>query len=147
LAACRTRTAAGKLATIGFLFADAAIFTPWIAAFVERLNALGWIEGRTVAFEHRWSNGPARDAEIAAEFVRLPVDVILTDGPSVPIVKQATSTIPIVFALASDLVGVWSQVLRTRAATSPAYRCSQPILLASASNFCAKQSLISAAWR
>jgi len=96
---------AGKLATIGFLFADAAIFTPWIAAFVERLNALGWIEGRTVAFEHRWSNGPARDAEIAAEFVRLPVDVILTDGPSVPIVKQATSTIPIVFALASDPVG------------------------------------------
>lgn len=96
---------AGKLATIGFLFADAAIFTPWIAAFVERLSALGWIEGRTVAFEHRWSNGPARDAEIAAEFVRLPVDVILTDGPSVPIVKQATSTIPIVFALASDPVG------------------------------------------
>jgi putative ABC transport system substrate-binding protein len=96
---------AGKLPIIGFLFADAAIFTPWIAAFIERLNALGWIESRTVAFEYRWSNEPERDAEVAAEFVRLPVDVILTDGPSVPIAKRATSTIPIVFALASDPVG------------------------------------------
>ena len=95
----------GKLPTIGFLFANAAIFTPWIVAFVERLKALDWIEGRTVAFEQRWSNGPEQDAEIAAELVRLPVNVILTDGPSVPIVKQATSTIPIVFALASDPVG------------------------------------------
>jgi putative tryptophan/tyrosine transport system substrate-binding protein len=94
-----------KLPIIGFLFADPAIFTPWIAAFVERLKAFDWIEGRTVIFEHRWSNGPERDAEIAAEFVRLPADVILTDGPSVPIVKRATSTIPIVFALASDPVG------------------------------------------
>jgi ABC-type uncharacterized transport system substrate-binding protein len=96
---------AGKLPTIGFLFADAAVFRPWIAAFVERLTTLGWIEGRTVAFEYRWSKGPERDAEIAAEFVRMPIDVILTDGPSVPIVKRATSTIPIVFALASDPVG------------------------------------------
>ncbi len=97
--------AAGLLPTVGFLFADAATFRPWIAAFVERASALGWIEARTVAFEYRWSNGPERDAEIAAEFVRLPVDVILTDGPSVPIVKRTTSTIPIVFALASDPVG------------------------------------------
>ena len=96
---------AGTLPTIGLLFADAAVFSPWIAAFLERLNVLGWTEGRTIAFEYRWSNGPERDAEIAAEFVRQPVDVILTDGPSVPIVKRATSTIPIVFALASDPVG------------------------------------------
>jgi putative ABC transport system substrate-binding protein len=94
-----------KLPIIGLLFADSAIFTAWIAAFVERLRAFDWIEGRTVLFEHRWSNGPERDTEIAAEFVRLPVDVILTDGPSVPIVKRETSTIPIVFALASDPVG------------------------------------------
>jgi putative tryptophan/tyrosine transport system substrate-binding protein len=94
-----------KLPTVGLLFADAATFTPWIAAFIERSNALGWSEGRTVAFEYRWSNGPERDAEIAAEFVRLPVEVILTDGPSVSTVKRATSAIPIVFALASDPVG------------------------------------------
>ncbi len=91
--------------TIGFLFADAAVFSPWIAAFAERLKALGWTEGRTIVFEYRWSNGPERDAEVAAEFVQLPVNVILTDGPSVPIVKRATSAIPIVFALASDPVG------------------------------------------
>jgi putative ABC transport system substrate-binding protein len=96
---------AAKLATIGLLFADAATFTPWIAGFTERLNSLGWIENRTIAFQFRWSNGPERDAEIAAEFVRFPVDVILTDGPSVSVVKRATSAIPIVFALASDPVG------------------------------------------
>ena len=97
---------AGKLPTIGLLFADApVIFSPWVAAFVERLRALDWIEGRTIAIEYRWSDGPERDAEIAAEFVRLKVDAILTDGPSVPIVKRTTAVIPIVFALASDPVG------------------------------------------
>jgi putative ABC transport system substrate-binding protein len=61
--------------------------------------------GRTIAIEYRWSDSPERDAEIAAEFVRLKVDAILTDGPSVPIVKRTTAVIPIVFALASDPVG------------------------------------------
>jgi putative ABC transport system substrate-binding protein len=96
----------GKLPTIGFLGASASGFAPWAAAFVARLRELGWIEGRTVAIEYRWSEGrPERYAEIAAEFVRLKVDVILTVGSAVPIVKQATSTIPIVFAVAIDPVG------------------------------------------
>jgi ABC-type uncharacterized transport system substrate-binding protein len=94
-----------RLPIIGFLFADAATFTSWIAAFIERLNAHGWVDGRTVALNYRWSDGPEQDAEIAAEFVGIPVDVILTNGPSVSIVKRATSSIPIVFALASDPVG------------------------------------------
>jgi len=73
---------------------------------VARLHELGWVEGRTVAIEYRWSEGrPERYAEIAAEFVRLKVDVILTVGSAVPIVKQATTTIPIVFAVAIDPVG------------------------------------------
>ena len=56
--------------------------------------------------EYRWSEGrPERYAEIAAEFVLLKVDVIVTVGTAVPIVKQATSTIPIVFAVAIDPVG------------------------------------------
>src|SRR5262249_28815459 len=97
---------AGKLPTVGLLFADApVIFDPWVTAFVQRLRALGWIEGRTIAIEYRWSDGPERDAQFAAEFVRLKVDAILTDGPSVPIVKRTTAVIPIVFALASDPVG------------------------------------------
>src|ERR1700682_1782063 len=97
---------AGKLPTIGFLGADASAFAPWTAAFVAHLRELGWIEGRTIAIEYRWSEGrPERYAEIAAEFVRLKVDVIVTVGSAVPIVKQATSTIPIVFAVGIDPVG------------------------------------------
>jgi len=96
----------GKVATIGFLGADAAAFSPWTAAFVAHLRELGWIEGRTIAIEYRWSGGRTeRYAEIAAEFVRLNVDVIVTVGSAVPTVKQATAVIPIVFAVAIDPVG------------------------------------------
>src|SRR5229473_5175648 len=97
---------AGKLPTIGFLGADASAFGPWTAAFVAHLRELGWIEGRTVAIEYRWSQGRTeRYAEIAAEFVRLKVDVIVTVGSAVPTVKQVTAVIPIVFAVAIDPVG------------------------------------------
>ena len=86
--------------------ANASVWRPWTAAFVERLLELGWIEGRTIAIEYRWSEGrPERIAEIAAEFVRLKVDVIVSYGGAVPIVKQATAVIPIVFAIAIDPVG------------------------------------------
>ena len=96
----------GKLPSIGFLGASASGFAPWVAAFVAHLRELGWIEGRTISIEYRWSEGrPERYAEIAAEFVRLKVDIIVTVGSAVPIVKQATSTIPIVFAVAIDPVG------------------------------------------
>ena len=79
----------------------------WVAAFVQRLRELGWIEGRTVAIEYRWAEGrSSRAAEIAAEFVRLKVDVIVTYATSpVLAAKQATSVIPIVFAAANDPVG------------------------------------------
>ena len=73
---------------------------------MQRLRELGWIEGRTVAIEYRWAEGRSeRFAEIAAEFVRLKVDVIVTAGTPVPAAKQATSAIPIVFAMAGDPVG------------------------------------------
>jgi len=95
----------GKLPTIGFLGANAAAFGPWTAAFVARLRELGWIDGRSVAIEYRWSEGSTeRYAEIAAEFVRLKVDVIVTVGSAVPSVRQATTSIPIVFAVAIDPV-------------------------------------------
>ena len=97
---------AGKLPTIGFLGADAAAWRPWTDAFVARLRELGWIEGRTIAIEYRWSEGrPERVAEIAAEFVRLKVDVIVSNGIAVPTLKQATAVIPIVFAIAPDPIG------------------------------------------
>jgi putative ABC transport system substrate-binding protein len=78
-----------------------------IAAFVQRLRELGWIEGRTIAIEVRWAGGRnERFAEIAAEFVRLKVDVIVTAGTAAVVAaKQATSVIPIVFAVVGDPVG------------------------------------------
>jgi putative tryptophan/tyrosine transport system substrate-binding protein len=97
---------AGKLPTIGFLGADAAGWRPWTDAFVARLHQLGWIEDRTIAIKYGWSEGrPERAAEIAAEFVRQKVDVIVTNGSSVVAVKRTTSVIPIVFAVATDPVG------------------------------------------
>ena len=78
----------------------------FVAAFVQRLRDLGWIEGRNVAIEFRWAEGRTeRYTEIATEFVRLKVDVIVTAGGAVLATKQATSVIPIVFALALDPVG------------------------------------------
>ena len=98
---------AGKLPTIGFLSTTTpSVMGPWITAFEQRLRELGWIEGRTVAIEYRWAEGrPERYPEIAAEFVHLKVDVIVTTVPAVAALKQATSVIPIVFALATDPVG------------------------------------------
>jgi putative ABC transport system substrate-binding protein len=72
---------------------------------VQRLHELGWIEGRTIAIEYRWAEGRSeRFAEIAAELVRLKVDVIVTGQSSVPALKQVTSVIPIVMAVANDPV-------------------------------------------
>jgi putative tryptophan/tyrosine transport system substrate-binding protein len=97
---------AARLPTIGFLGVDASAWSAWTAAFVERLHALGWIEGRTIAIEYRWSEGrPERAAEVAAEFVQLNVAVIVTHGTAVATVKEATAVIPIVFAIATDPVG------------------------------------------
>jgi putative ABC transport system substrate-binding protein len=101
------RAQQAKVPTIGFLGASTpANWTPWTAGFLQRMRELGWTEGRTVAIEYRWAEGRSeRFTEIAAEFVRLKVDVILTVGTAVAAAKQATSTIPIVFAIAVDPVG------------------------------------------
>ena len=74
---------------------------------MQRLRELGWIEGRTVAIEYRWAEGRLeRSAEIVAELVRLKVDVIVTHAAEpVLAAKQATSVIPIVFAVLGDPVG------------------------------------------
>jgi len=98
----------GKLPTIGFLVAGTpSSHGQWVAAFVQRLRELGWIEGRTVAIEYRWAEGRTeRAAEIAAEFVRLKVDIIVTSATAAVVAaKQVTSVIPIVFAAAGDPVG------------------------------------------
>jgi len=96
-----------KLPTIGFLGTTTpSAWADYVPAFVQRLRELGWIEGRTVAIEYRWAEGRNdRFNEIAAEFARLKVDIIVTSGGAGVAAKQATSTIPIVLALANDPVG------------------------------------------
>ena len=96
-----------KLPTIGFLGQSTRSATSeWAAAYVQRLRELGWIENSTITIDYRWGEGLSeRAAEIATEFVRLKVDVIVTQGtPQTLAAKQATSVIPIVFAAAGDPV-------------------------------------------
>jgi len=105
--AARAQQQPAKLPTIGFLgAATPAAWSVFIVTFVRRLRELGWIEGRTIAIEYRWAEGRGeRYVEIAAESVRLKVDIIVTSGGAVLAAKQATSLIPIVFAAAADPVG------------------------------------------
>jgi putative tryptophan/tyrosine transport system substrate-binding protein len=97
----------GRVPIIGLLGSSTpAAWAPWTTAFVQRLRELGWIEGRNIAIEYRWAEGRnERGAEIAAEFARLKVDVIVTTGSSALAVKKAISTVPVVFALWSDPFG------------------------------------------
>ena len=104
--AARAQNAA-KISTIGYMgAADASLDREWIAAFVQRLDGLGWKQGRTNTMISRWAEGDRqRYAEILEEFVRLNVNVILTySTPAVLAAKQATSVIPIVFPAAGDPV-------------------------------------------
>jgi putative tryptophan/tyrosine transport system substrate-binding protein len=97
-----------KLPTVGFFgTTTASAWGPWTAAFVQRLRELGWIEGRNLTIEYRWADARSeRFAEIAAEFVRLKVDVIVTGGNAAVAAKQASSAVPIVFALVDDPIGM-----------------------------------------
>src|SRR6516165_11531443 len=97
----------GRLPTIGFLGASPSVESDRVAAFVQRLRELAWIDGRNLAIEYRWAEGRnERYAEIAAEFVWLKVDVIITVAtPPTLAAKQATAVIPVVFAAVADPVG------------------------------------------
>ena len=101
---------AGKLPSIGFLGAassDALYYRSALPAFVRRLGELGLVEGRTVTIERRFADGSIdRAMEIAAEFVRQNVDIIVSHGDAqVLAAKRATAVIPIVFAATADPVG------------------------------------------
>jgi putative tryptophan/tyrosine transport system substrate-binding protein len=97
----------GRLQTVGALIPGArAVYGQRVAATVQRLRELGWVEGRNLAIEYRWVEAQAFD-DIAAEFVRLKVDVIFTSGGTPPALaaKKASSSIPIVFVSTGDPVG------------------------------------------
>jgi len=101
--AARAQTPGKTIAMLGA--ASPAVWGPMVASFEERLRELGWIDGRTVAIIYRWAEGDSsRYAEIAAEFVAMKVDVIVTVGGAAATVMRATNTIPIVLAAAVDPV-------------------------------------------
>jgi putative ABC transport system substrate-binding protein len=97
-----------KLPVVGFLVpGEPATHSHRVSALVQRLSQLGWIERRNVSFEYRWTGGDSKRSEgVAAEFVKLKVNVIVTAGTEpVNILRLATSIIPIVFATTGDPVG------------------------------------------
>ena len=106
--AARAQQQLAKRPIVGFLGDSTPLAeSERAAAFARRLHDLGWIEGRTIAIEYRWADGRSdRLAEIAAEFARLKVDIIVTGGtPAVMAAKQAAPVVPIVFAAVGDPVG------------------------------------------
>jgi putative ABC transport system substrate-binding protein len=112
-----------KVPIVGILgTASAASMGPWVAAFEQRFRELGWTEKRAT-IEVRWADGrPEKITEIANEFVRLKVDIVITTGTSVPAITRVTSTIPIVFAIANDPVGVEPRAARRQRHGSVAAR-------------------------
>jgi len=94
----------GKLPTIGFLGSTSTTSGAITATFLRRLRELGWVEGRNIAVEYRWTDGGTEAVtESLAEFVRLKVDVIHTIGNAAALeAKRATSVIPVVAAFAGE---------------------------------------------
>jgi putative ABC transport system substrate-binding protein len=98
---------ASKIPRIGFLgLTSAPSWARRLEAFRSGLRDLGYVEGRNITIEFRWAEGQySRLAELAAELVRLKVDLLVTHGtPGALAAKQATTTIPIVMALSGDPV-------------------------------------------
>jgi putative ABC transport system substrate-binding protein len=92
-----------QLRRVAVLGDSPSTWSYWIGGFAERLRELGWIEGRTVTIEYRWSEArPERIAEAAAAFVQQKPDVIVTYGGAVLALKRTIASIPIVFAVAID---------------------------------------------
>ena len=78
----------------------------WLTTFTQRLRDDGWVDGQSLKIEVRWGEGRnERFAEIAAEFAALKVNMIVSTGGVIPAIMRATSTIPTIFAGASDPVG------------------------------------------
>ena len=141
----------GKLPTIGFLGAGAAsVWSSWVGAFVEQLHRQGWIEGRTVEIEYRWAEGRSeRFAEIAAEFARLKVDVIVTGEPHRSL---RSSRRHLSFRLSlqwrrTRLAQVLSPVWRVPTAMLPACLPWDRISRQSVSNLRARRAPASPGWR
>jgi ABC-type uncharacterized transport system substrate-binding protein len=117
---------AGKILRIGFLDGSTASGSAVLAkAFRQELSNLGWVEGKNITIEYRFAEQkPERLPELAADLIRLKVDLIVAaGGPPALAAKKATTTIPIVMTNQADpVVQVWSPVWRGREAMSPGTR-------------------------
>jgi putative ABC transport system substrate-binding protein len=100
----------GKVARIGILDPSTASGSAVLVdAFRQELNRLGWIEGKNITFEYRFAENKGQDRlpELAADLVRLKVDLIVAaDTPASLAAKSATTAIPIVMPSAADPVGI-----------------------------------------
>jgi hypothetical protein len=126
----RAEYKAGKVYRIGFLGGGSASgYAPHVAALRLGLRDHGYLEGKNVTLAFRWAEGKYdRLPALAAELIRLNVDIIVTQGtPAALVAKQATTTVPIVMAIVGNpeetgIVTSWPD----RAGTLPARRSSTP---------------------
>jgi putative tryptophan/tyrosine transport system substrate-binding protein len=95
-----------KVPRIGYLVAGSSSSEALrIKAFREGLRQLGYVEGQNIIIEYRYGDGrPARIPDLAADLVRLKVDVIVAGGTPIRTAKDTTSTLPIVMAVSTDPV-------------------------------------------
>jgi putative ABC transport system substrate-binding protein len=98
---------AAKVPRVGFLgTASPSAVLARVEAFRQGLRELGYVEGKSILIEYRWAGKLDRMPDLAAELVRLKVDVIMTPGPAATRpAKEATSTIPIVMGFDNDPIG------------------------------------------
>jgi len=103
------RAQSGSIRRVGMLMNGAATETApqsWVSAFNQALRSLGWVDGRSIRFDVRWNAGDAQLARIyAAQLIGLAPDVILASSTlNLTVIRQATSTVPVIFVLVSDPV-------------------------------------------
>src|SRR5262245_59650704 len=95
---------AQTIPTVGFL-SGGSPGSPFLEAFEAGLRDLGWVKGQNVAIEYRYAEGkPERLPDLATELVRMNPALIVVPGPPARVVRDATSTIPVVFLLGADPV-------------------------------------------
>ena len=96
-----------RIPRIGILIpASASFFSARVEAFRQRLRQRGYVEGKNIVIEYRYAEGKLeRLPDLAAELIRLKVDVIVTSGSAILAAQKAGPTIPIVFAFSGDPVG------------------------------------------
>src|SRR5437660_4612258 len=125
-------------------------YQPWISAFRQRLQELGWVEGRNVRIDIRWATtNPGEIRKQAAELAALAPDVILAPGTNaVGPLMQATRTLPIVFPIIADPVaGGFVESLARQAAMPLVSCCLNTASAENGSSCLSKSRPASRAWR